>query len=123
VLNHQSIRPLRRGALAAGAAAIGLGAWSGALAGPACAGPVSGTCGDPTRAIFSGKDEQHSRTVTVSNTGSCGLRVKARKRGESQPEEFTVEPGGEAVRTGKFAEFTIRCSTGSSPCKGTVRGF
>jgi hypothetical protein len=117
-----SLRRARPTVLVATAAIAAAFSWGGASVGDACAVDVSGSCGS-VHAIFSGQDVHHVRTVTVSNTGHCDLRVRARKLGESQPEVFTVLPGGAAVRSGRFAEFTITCSHGSNPCKGTVTGF
>ena len=92
---------------------------NGVSARSACAGDVTGTCG-ALEPIFSGKDEDHARTVLVKNTGDCPLQVVARKRGESQPEEFQVQPGAEASRNGKFARFTVRCLAGKGNCKARV---
>jgi hypothetical protein len=108
--------------LALVAAVVASAGWAGVAAKPACAVDVTGTCGS-LHFIFSGSDSVNSRTVNVSNTGSCDLSVFARKLGESQGETFIIKPGAAASRTGKFVHFTVLCTHGSNPCKATVTGF
>ena len=108
--------------MVATATAVATVFWSGAVAKPACAVDVTGTCGS-LHSLFSGSDTVNNRNVNVSNTGSCDLSVFARKLGESQGETFVIKPGAAASRTGKFAHFNVHCTHGSSPCKATVTGF